>query len=152
MQSKHVLCQVNIAHMLYPAEHPEMKDFFDAIEMINALADKAPGFLWRFVEAKSCEPSPWPDDVLPNLSVWRDIESLMDYVYRTDHSLYLRRKGEWFQKMPGPHLALWWAPEGHTPTLAEAKQRLESLEQLGPSPEAFTLARRFAAPSAVLAD
>jgi hypothetical protein len=42
------------------------------------------------------------------------------------------------------YLALWWVPEGHTPTIAEAQERLAHLEGHGPSPHAFTFKRRFA--------
>ena len=34
-------------------------------------------------------------------------------------------------------LVLWWVPEGHRPTIAEAKARLDLLRELGPTPEAF---------------
>lgn len=147
--SSHVLCQINIAPMHHDLEHPSMKDFVDALDAINALAEAQPGFVWRFKGDDSDETSPWPDTVLPNMSVWKDIDALMTYVYRTDHTEYLKRKKEWFKKMDGPHLALWWAPEGHIPTLAEGKEKLELLKVNGPGPDAFTLGRRFDAPVSV---
>lgn len=44
---------------------------------------------------------------------------------------------------PAWHLALWWVPAGHRPDVAEARARLERLQRDGPTPEAFTFARRF---------
>lgn len=148
--SRSVLCQVNLAHLRYPADHEAVKDFFDGLDAINKLAEEQPGFVWRYQGAYTTENSPWPDDVLPNMSVWQDIETLLDFIYRTAHAHYLVRKKEWFHKMDGPHLALWWAPEGYIPTLAEGKEKLAVLAAKGPSPEAFTLAKRFDPPEAVL--
>ena len=34
---------------------------------------------------------------------------------------------------------MWWIPVGNIPSIEEASQRLESLRQNGPNPEAFTL-------------
>lgn len=145
MQDFH-LAQINIAWAEHALDAPEMQDFVSALDAINALAEQQPGFVWRFQGSYSTEESPWPEDILPNLSVWESVEALLDYVYRTDHVAYLKRKGEWFKKMNGPHLALWWIPAGHTPTLSEAKTKLEHLATHGPSPEAFTLAQRFPEP------
>jgi Domain of unknown function (DUF3291) len=33
---------------------------------------------------------------------------------------------------------LWWVPAGHLPDVAEAKERLDLLRRVGPSPAAFT--------------
>lgn len=54
--------------------------------------------------------------------------------------------GEWFRKMPPPVYVLWWIPEGTTPTLEEALERLEFLRSNGPSPEAFSFAARYPPP------
>jgi hypothetical protein len=42
------LAQVNIARMLTSLEDPRMADFVANLDPINALADSAPGFVWRF--------------------------------------------------------------------------------------------------------
>ena len=41
------------------------------------------------------------------------------------------------------HLVLWWVPEGHRPTLYEARERLVHLRVKGPSPFAFTPSSHF---------
>lgn len=137
------LCQINIAHCRYPLDHPAMKDFVDALDYVNSIADEHPGFIWRFKSDESDELSPWPDDILPNMSMWKSREDLMDYVYKTDHMPYLRRKGEWFKKMSTPHLVLWWAPIDPLPTLGEGFERLRILGERGPTEKAFTLAQAF---------
>ena len=41
------LAQVNVAKMLAPVDDPVMAEFVANLEPINALADAAPGFVWR---------------------------------------------------------------------------------------------------------
>jgi hypothetical protein len=40
-------------------------------------------------------------------------------------------------------MVLWWVPEGHIPTMEEAKARLEHLERHGLTPTAFTFRQAF---------
>jgi hypothetical protein len=41
----HHLAQVNISRLLAPLNHPKITEFVAQLEPINALADKAPGFV-----------------------------------------------------------------------------------------------------------
>ena len=41
------LAQVNIAHLRASLDSPELADFVNSLDPINALADEAPGFIWR---------------------------------------------------------------------------------------------------------
>lgn len=41
------LAQVNVARLLEPLDSPQLSGFVAALEPINALADAAPGFVWR---------------------------------------------------------------------------------------------------------
>ena len=81
---------------------------------------------------------PYDDDwIMVNLSVWRSLPELWDFVYASQHLDLLRRRREWFERMEA-YLALWWVPAGTLPSVEEAKQRLERLRSDGPGPEAFT--------------
>jgi len=60
---------------------------------------------------------------------------LREFVYRSHHRDFLRRRGEWF--VPGSPWAMWWIPAGTIPTLDDAKARLEFFAEFGPSPFAF---------------
>jgi hypothetical protein len=53
--------------------------------------------------------------------------------------------------MTSPILALWWVPAGATPTVDEAKRRLDALERLGPTVGAFTFTERFPPPDSDVA-
>jgi Domain of unknown function (DUF3291) len=145
----HHLAQVNIARIRAPLDSPELADFVAALAPVNALADAAPGFVWRLQtdEGDATAIRPYDDDsILVNMSVWESVESLSDFVYRTDHRGYLARRREWFDRVADVFIALWWVPAGHVPTVDEAKDRLALLERRGPTPEAFTFRSRFPAP------
>jgi hypothetical protein len=83
-----------------------------------------------------------------NMSVWESLDALRQYVYKSAHVGPLRDRSKWFVPIEGPILALWWIPAGHIPTVAEAKERLQTLEERGPSAEAFTFRSPFPPPDA----
>jgi Domain of unknown function (DUF3291) len=92
------------------------------------------------------------DDVIVNMSVWRDVEALREFAYgNAKHVEILKRKREWFTRMKDAYMVLWWVPAGHQPTVQEAAQRLEMLRQKGPTPEAFHFGVAFPAPDAAQA-
>ncbi|WP_394849165.1 DUF3291 domain-containing protein [Pendulispora brunnea] len=136
------LAQLNIAHLRAPIDSPELAAFVDALEPINALADAAPGFVWRLKEdpnqPRLTVKHEFGDHLLINFSIWESLESLWNYVYKTQHLDFLRRRREWFQRMAEPTMVMWWIPEGTIPIPAEAMERLQRLKAEGPSPMAFT--------------
>lgn len=143
------LAQLNIASMRAPMDSPVMADFAMNLERINALADASPGFLWRLQteagDATSIRVFDNPH-LLVNISVWRDVASLQEYVYGSAHVELMRRRREWFEPMRAASLVLWWVPKGHRPMAAEASARLERLRNDGASADAFTFRQTFLAP------
>ncbi|MEP6768948.1 MAG: DUF3291 domain-containing protein [Acidobacteriota bacterium] len=140
MSSLH-LAQVNIARMRAPLEDVVMSGFVARLDEINALADRSLGFVWRLQtpEGNATYLRPYDDDrILFNLSVWKSVEDLKNYTYRTVHAEMLRDRREWFEKFDSPAVALWWIPGGHVPSVDEAKKRLDHLRENGPAPFAFT--------------
>jgi Domain of unknown function (DUF3291) len=140
------LAQLNVGRLVAPTDSPLVAEFMDALDSINALADSSPGFVWRFQtdEGNAIAERPFDDDrILVNFSTWETIDALADYVYRTAHTEYLRRRREWFERFEGAMVVLWWVPAGHRPTVTEAVERLAHLEANGPSPHAFTFRHRF---------
>lgn len=142
------LAQVNIARMKAPLESPLMADFVANLDRINALAEQSPGFIWRLKDEHNdaTRIRPFGDDVLVNMSVWQDLESLKTYAFRSDHTEIMRRRREWFEKMEGAYAVLWWVKQGHRPSLQEAAERLKILDERGPCAEAFTFAQPFMPP------
>jgi hypothetical protein len=149
--SAYELAQLNIGIIKGAIDSPLMAEFVANLERINALADAAEGFVWRLQteagDATAIRPFPDPNMLL-NMSVWRDVEHLRRFVYRTAHVEFLGRRREWFERMSEAYLVLWWVPHGHRPTVAEACARLEILRTRGASPEAFTFRQTFPPPDA----
>jgi len=149
--SRHELAQLNIATMKEPLKSPGMADFVANLDRINALADGSPGFVWRLQsdEGDATALRPLGDSTLVNMSVWRDIESLNSFVYRSAHSGIMRRRREWFDRMREAYLVLWWVPAGHRPSVTEALANLDLLRANGPTAQAFTFGTAFPPPGAV---
>jgi hypothetical protein len=119
------LAQINIATLKAPLDSPELRDFVDNLDRINALAEQSDGFVWRLKGEGNDATSlrPLGENVIVNMSVWRDAESLRNYV-------------------------LWWVPAGHRPTVEEAVVRLLHLREHESTPEAFNFGEAFPAPDA----
>jgi hypothetical protein len=140
------LAQVNIARMRGGLEDPVMSGFLARLDEINALADGSPGFVWRLQTdgGNATYLRPFGDDrIIINMSVWETVEDLRAYVYRGGHAEVLRRRGDWFEKLEAPVVALWWIPAGHVPSVDEAKKRLAHLQERGPTPFAFSFRSLF---------
>lgn len=140
------LAQVNIAQARGEMTDPVMADFVARLPEINALADQAPGFVWRLQteDGDAMAVRPYKDRrILINLSVWTDLPALRGFVYRSAHASVMRRRREWFERFDRVYVALWWVPAGHHPTVAEAVARLSHLEHHGPTPFAFSFAEPF---------
>ncbi len=148
--SDHELAELNVARARAPLDSPVMADFMAALDRVNALAEASPGFVWRLRdEAGNATSIRVFDDprIIVNLTVWTSPEALAGYAYRTGHVEVFRRRADWFERLDGPNLVLWWVPVGHRPTVAEATARLACLAAEGPGPSAFTLKVRFPAPA-----
>ncbi|MFV2174134.1 DUF3291 domain-containing protein [Actinomadura sp. LOL_016] len=148
------LAQFNVATLHFPLDDPRMAEFTELLDPVNALADAAPGFVWRLVEEGRPDATgmrPAGDDVIVNFSVWESADALWEFVYKSPHLETMRRRREWFRRHVEAHLVLWWIPAGHVPTVEEALERLALLRAQGPSPRAFTFASSYTAEEAGLA-
>lgn len=96
------LAQINIGRLRAETDDPMIAEFMAALDEINALAERSLGFVWRFMteDGNATAVRPFEDELLLiNMSVWESVESLGDYVYRSDHTGYLRRRTEWFERI-----------------------------------------------------
>lgn len=143
------LVQVNIGKINAELDDPIMSGFVQRLDEINSLAEESKGFVWRFQteEGDATYLRPFEDTrILFNMSVWEEVEDLMNYVYASKHLELLKAKSEWFTKLGEAHLALWWVKKGHIPTVEEALDKLNIIKENGPSSEVFTFAKRFPKP------
>lgn len=142
------LAQLNIAKAKYSLEAPEIKEFIDNLEPINNLAEASDGFIWRLKDesgdATSIQAFDDPDMIL-NMSVWGSIDALKDFMFRTHHRDFLRRKKEWFHNLAEDSYVLWWVPVGHIPSVEEAIAKLEFLRANGDTANAFSFKSNFSA-------
>jgi hypothetical protein len=141
------LAQVNIGRARGSMNDPVMAEFVAKLPEINALADQSPGFVWRLQteegNATAVQPYPGDNRILINMSVWTDLASLREYVFRGPHLAVMRRRREWFERFERVYVALWWVPVGTIPTVTDAVERLDHLDVHGPTPFAFTFAESF---------
>ena len=148
MASFHI-AQVNVAQAKADMESELMRGFVSRLDEINALADRADGFIWRLQEdSGSATAIRVFDDplLLINMSVWADLEALKHYVYKSLHVELIKDREVWFHKMGESHQALWWIPAGHIPSTEEARKKLEFIRKHGPSAQAFTFAKPYPTP------
>jgi hypothetical protein len=141
--------QLNIGRLQAPLDDPGMAEFAGNLARINALAEASPGFVWRMQDEAignaTSIPTPFGPDVLANMSLWEDLASLRAYVYRSEHTGFLKRRRLWFEEFDGAYMVLWWVPAGHRPSLIEAKAALDRLACHGSTAAAFTFRRPFTA-------
>jgi hypothetical protein len=140
MPGRH-LAQFNISRNRYPLTDARMKDFLDNVERVHQAAERIDGFVWRLHDetGHAMNIRVYDDpQILPNLTVWRDVESLERFVWQTLHKNMYKRRDEWFAPInEGAKLVIWWIPEDHHPEMAEGRERLEYLRAHGPSDHAF---------------
>ncbi|MCG8441662.1 MAG: DUF3291 domain-containing protein [Caulobacterales bacterium] len=140
MTDRRHLAQLNVGRLVAPVGDPRVAAFVDALDAVNAIADRSPGFVWRLQDASGDATSfrlPGDGRTLVNMSVWEDGDALRHYVFNTIHRRFYERRREWFEVMAEHHVVMWWVEPGHVPTLEEAGERLERLRRDGPSRHAF---------------
>lgn len=112
------LAQLNIGKTRFDLESPDMADFVNNLDPINAIAESSLGFIWRLQDksgdATGIEVEDAPD-VIVNMSVWENLDALKDFMFKTHHIDFLKRKKEWFVPMDEDSYVLWYVPEGHIP-------------------------------------
>lgn len=143
------LAQYNVARCHGPLDTPIMRGFVDQLEAMNLLADRSPGFVWRFQtpEGNATSVKLYDDPLtISNLSVWKGPDALKAYVYRSSHVEVYRARKDWFGEWDGPNYVLWWIPSGTLPTMEEGRRRVELLALQGPTSEAFSFRALYSPP------
>ena len=142
MSAARQVAQINVARFQVDKDDPVNADFIAALDHVNAMAETSEGFIWRLIgdgnNATDVEAIPGDPNFIVNMSVWRDVAALEQFVYRQqDHRAVLARRNEWFDPID-PSFALWWVEPGHLPTVAEGMARLAQLGAEGPGDAVFT--------------
>ncbi len=148
MQDWHI-AQLNVATALYDFEDPHIAEFFERLDEVNALADNSPGFVWRLQsESGNATDIQATDDprLIVNMSVWKSVETLFDFAYKSSHRLIMAKRRQWFAPPKGAYQVLWWVPVGTHPSVQQGLKRLSVLDARGPTKRAFTFKTKFPTP------
>ena len=144
------LAQINIGRLVAPIDDPRIAGFVSQLDPINALAESSPGFVWRLQSSSgNATDIAYNDDptILVNMSVWESIEALRGFTYQSAHLGVFRDRARWFQKMDLPHYCLWWVREGHIPSVAEGRERLQHYQRHGSTQFSFWFSQPFPVPT-----
>ena len=137
------LAQANYSLWKPDIDPREVRTFTERLDAVNALAERSPGFVWRYVSA------PGDPEVIAtfnnsraifNMSVWLSPQQLQAFAFQGAHGAIMKRRSEWFESLPGAASVLWWVPAGHRPTVQEAWQKIDTINRHGPATDAFSFA------------
>ena len=137
------LAELNVGRLLAPTDDPRVAEFIGALDRVNGLGKRMPGFVWMM--EGSGAPGTGNTDAkidndpqyVSNLTVWESVETLEAFVWNTVHRQFYARRQEWFQVLGKMHFVMWWVPAGHHPSLDEALAQLDHVQKHGDSDHAF---------------
>ncbi|WP_181443459.1 DUF3291 domain-containing protein [Porphyrobacter sp. YT40] len=135
---------MNLFYLRAEGGDPALTDYFASLDRVNEAAQKAVGFVWLSGHLKG----PFGHPVLVedhertvlNMSVWRDMESMVAFVYSGEHAHAMARLSNTTEKIVGLYNVVWPIEPGHSPTSQEGFLRLSHLRSYGPSHFAWTIA------------
>ena len=138
------IAQMNMGFLLHPHGDHRISGFEDNLDLVNAVADRSNGFVWRLKDEGFELPENdtgrlfgRPKVALATLSVWESHEDFSNFVHKTVHGQLLDRRAEWFEPVDAPSYVIWPVDENHIPTLTEGKQKLLLLRENGASSGAY---------------
>ena len=125
--------------------HPDVAEFWENVERVNAAAARSEGFIGRpdgpvskGVRLFAADVEGAREDTFAQtMSLWASAEALDAFVHKTIHGRFLNRRSEWFLPLEQRTYVIWPIAEGHVPDLHEARQKLDLLSAQGPGPEAY---------------
>lgn len=140
------LAQLNIARVRFPLDDPRMGGFVSQLEAVNAAAEAADGFVWRLRDDGAGSTSYRildDDELIVNLSVWRDLDALRAFVIgHLPHRVALQNRTEWFERPSEAMTVCWPVDDGHLPSVEDAERALLRLRAEGASSSAFPFTYR----------
>ena len=137
------LAELNIGRLTAPEDDPRVHDFMANLDRVNGMGKRMPGFVWMMEGSGESGTGNTENSIgddpqfVANLTVWKDADSLRNFVWNTVHKQFYERRAEWFKLMGEQHFVMWHVAEGHEPTLEEALERLEHRKTNGDSDAAF---------------
>lgn len=144
-QAEWYLAEFNFGTLKYDWDDPRLAGFVEGLELVNGLAARAEGFVWRLsddeMEAAQNDPAGvfgGRPRVASTLSVWLTPAALENFVWNTVHRQFYNRKAEWYDAEGNGNMVLWWVPAGHRPCVDEGMARWRQWRATGESDRAFS--------------
>lgn len=134
------LAQINVARLTYGPDDKRSAGFMRNLDMVNAIAESAPGFVWRLKDesGNATDLQGFADpNIIANMSVWENAETFEHFVWQSVHKTFYAKREKWFDRANEAQLAIWWIEPGRIPTLQDGIDRLEHLRRNGASDHAF---------------
>lgn len=138
------LAEFNFGTLRYPWGDPRIAGFEEAVDQVNAIGARSPGFVWRMpdddMDAAQNDPTgPLADrpNTASTLSVWEDAGALYRFVTKTLHARIMKGAPDWFDPGDSGHLVCWWVPGGHQPDVAEGMAMWQLLQDNGENEKLF---------------
>lgn len=137
------LAQFNIARIRYPLDDPRMKEFVNNIDLVHRVADRIGGLIHRVkaengTDATTIQVFNDPS-IVPNLTIWKDYQSLENFVFKTMHKRFFENRDKWFLPMddfPTKNV-LWFCENDYQPQMKDGEARLTHLKENGSTDFAF---------------
>ena len=101
----HHLAQLNIGRIRYEIDDPRMADFTNNLALVNGIAERSAGFIWRYIDesGNATDTRPYADPrIIVNFSVWESVDALERFVWQTVHKRFYGRRTDWFEHFEGP--------------------------------------------------
>lgn len=139
-----MIAEFNAGQLRYGWAEPRTADFKRALDGVNAVARRAPGFVWMLdEEAMDAAQTtldlplqrafPGPYEIASTLSVWESLDALRWFVHHTVHARFMARRRDWLVPQSRANLVIWPIEPGRSPSLRDAVAELEALRRDGPS-------------------
>lgn len=132
------LAEFNFGTLRYPWGDPRIAGFEDAVDQVNAIGARSPGFIWRLPDDDMDAAQNDPNGPLRNrpntastLSIWEEPVALYQFVTKTLHARIMKGAPDWFVPGDSGHLVCWWVPVGSRPRVAEGMQMWQTLQERG---------------------
>ena len=144
------LAQANYGQWQQDVTRELVQEFYDRAASIMQSAMESGGFVWSnaggFYQDATTVAAFDNQLIIFNMTVWQTFEDLKRFVFNQIHTAVMKDRDKWFDKIPTQVSVMWWVKEGERPTIAQALQKIELMNQIGSSAQAFNFANYFDSP------
>ena len=141
------LAQANYGQWKQDVIREIVQEFYDRAAPIMQSAVESGGFVWSneggFYQDQRTVAAFDNHLIIFNMTVWETFEDLKRFVFNQIHTAVMSDRDKWFDKMPKQVSVMWWVKNGERPTIAQALQKIDLINQIGPSSQAFNFANYF---------